>query len=191
MAMPDVETPKPARKAAVITKPGPLVEAAGRAWGRIQRLQVPPITMMLAPMPLRRDFLDHIADQLRSFGPVTVRRMFGGAGLYHGERMFGLVADDVLYFKVDDASRADYLAAGAKPFTYRRRLGRATLPTYYEVPASILDDADTLADWARAALAATEASRRAKAARAVSRAKAKPRRPPRKRAPKAQTRRRS
>jgi DNA transformation protein len=113
---------------------------------------------MLAPMAVSRELLDHIADQLREFGPLAFRRMFSGAGLFRGGRMFGLVARDVLYFKVGEADRGAYIAAGCKPFTYQR-LGRtATLTSYYEVPAEVFDDRDRLAQWARAACAAAAAN---------------------------------
>jgi len=109
-------------------------------------------------MPVSREFLDHVADQLAGFGPLAIRRMFGGAGLFRGALMFGLVADDVLYFKVGEASRPAYLAAGAKPFTYRRRNATASLPSYYEVPAGVLDDPDALSEWARGAWAAAQSA---------------------------------
>ncbi len=110
-------------------------------------------------MPVSREFLDHVADQLRGFGPMAVRRMFGGAGLFRGALMFGLVADDVLYFKVGATDRDRYAAAGARPFTYRRRGAAASLPSYYEVPASVLDEPDILAEWAQAAWAAAQAAK--------------------------------
>lgn len=105
-------------------------------------------------MAVSREFLDHIADQLRGFGPMAIRRMFSGAGLFSGGLMFGLVIGDVLYFKVGEANRAAYLDAGAKPFTYARRGATATLTSYYEVPAAVFDDPDMLVEWARAAYAA-------------------------------------
>ena len=109
-------------------------------------------------MPVSREFLDHIADQLAGFGPIAIRRMFGGAGLFRGGRMFGLVSGDSLHFKVGEANRAAYLATGAKPFTYRRLGADAHLTSYYEVPASVLDDPDLLAEWARHAWGAAQAA---------------------------------
>lgn len=117
------------------------------------------------------EFLDYIADQLAGFGPVAVRRMFSGAGLFRGGRMFGLVSGDALYFKVGEGNRAAFLAAGARPFTYMRRGSPAALTSYYEVPADVLDDPDALADWARAACAAAQS-----AAVPVPRKKGKPQR---------------
>jgi DNA transformation protein len=88
--------------------------------------------------------------------------MFSGAGLFRGALMFGLVADDVLYFKVGDANRGAYLDAGARPFTYRRRGAVASLTSYYEVPAAVLDDPDALVRWAQAARAAAQAAAKPK-----------------------------
>jgi DNA transformation protein len=36
-----------------------------------------------------------------SFGPVTLRRMFGGAGIFSQGLMFGLVFDKAIYLKAD------------------------------------------------------------------------------------------
>jgi DNA transformation protein and related proteins len=108
-------------------------------------------------MPASREFLDHVADQLRGFRPFSFRRMFSGAGIFRDGLMFGLVARDALYFKVGDANRAAYLAAGAKPFTYQRLGAPAVLVSYYEVPAAVFDDPDALAEWARAAYSAARA----------------------------------
>jgi len=105
-------------------------------------------------MPASHEFLDHVADQLRGFGPFAFRRMFSGAGLFRSGLMFGLVAHDALYFKVGDANRAAFLAAGAKPFTYQRRGAPAVLVSYYEVPAAVFDDPDALVEWARGAYSA-------------------------------------
>ena len=113
-------------------------------------------------MAASREFLDLVADQLRGFGPMAMRRMFSGAGLFRGGLMFGLVAGDVLYFKVGAANRGVYLEAGAKPFTYVRLGATATLTSYYEVPAGVLDDPDVLAEWARGAWAAAQAAAKPK-----------------------------
>lgn len=56
-------------------------------------------------MAVSNDYLEYIVDQLLAWGEVTVRKMFGGAGLYRDGKMFGLVADDVVYLKVDDSNR--------------------------------------------------------------------------------------
>ena len=76
--------------------------------------------------------------------------MFGGVGLYHADLFFALIMADVLYFKVDAATRPDYEARGMRPF--KPYPGRPTTMGYFEVPAEILDDREALADWARKAV---------------------------------------
>ena len=80
------------------------------------------------------------------------RPMFGGIGLYHDGLFFGIVAGDVLYLKVDDQTRSDYLAAGMPPFKpYEHRSGTMR---YYAVPAAVLESPLELAAWARRAIEA-------------------------------------
>ena len=66
-------------------------------------------------------FGEFLQDQLASLGHVTVRRMFGGAGVYCDGLMFGLVSDDTLYFRVDDGNRGAFEAEGLAPFSLRRQ----------------------------------------------------------------------
>ena len=70
-------------------------------------------------------FIEFLNDALSGFGTVSVRRMFGGAGVYVDGVMFGLVADDTLYLKADDATRRAFEVEGQGPFVYGSR-GRAT-----------------------------------------------------------------
>jgi len=106
------------------------------------------------------EFLDHLRDMLGGFGPFAVRRMFGGAGLFRDGVMFALVADDVLYLKADDVSRAAFTAAGSSPFTYDRKGRDAVVMSYWRAPEEDMDDADALAAWAARGW---EAARRAAA----------------------------
>ncbi|MFT5697665.1 MAG: DNA transformation protein [Desulforhopalus sp.] len=61
-------------------------------------------------MPVSNDFLVYILDQLSKWGEVTVKKMFGGAGLYRDGKMFGLVANNVVYLKVDDTNRGQFIS---------------------------------------------------------------------------------
>ena len=67
-------------------------------------------------MTVSSDYLAYILDQLRPFGHVVARRMFGGVGLYTDGFFFGII-DDTVYFKVDDSNRMDYEARGCRKFT--------------------------------------------------------------------------
>jgi len=103
---------------------------------------------------------DFIRDLFAPFGPVTVRRMFSGAGIFADGLMIGLIVRDVIYLKADDASAADFEREGCKPFTYTRgktsgRPSQHALP-YWRLPERLYDDPDELAVWARRAFAAAE-----------------------------------
>ena len=116
-------------------------------------------------MAVTADFLRYVLDQLAGLGQVTPRRMFGGVGLYHEERFFGLIAGDTLYLKVNDSNRGDYEARGMgrfRPYPDKPHLSM----TYYEIPADALEDAEECAAWARrsvaiAAVAAKPATKQA------------------------------
>ena len=102
-------------------------------------------------MAVSNNFLEYIKDQLREWGPISVRKMFGGAGLYRDGKMFGLVADDVVYLKVDDTNLGNYEAAGSGPL--RPFDDQKTMLSFYEVPADIFESPVELVEWADESLA--------------------------------------
>lgn len=99
------------------------------------------------------EFIDYLKELFESFGPVQVRKMFGGYGVYYDGIMFALVEDDTLYLKADDSSAADYESRGLARFEYIRA-GKTVKLSYYQAPEEILDNPDDAADWARRAYAA-------------------------------------
>ena len=80
---------------------------------------------------------EFIRDLFQPFGVVTVRRMFGGAGLF---------ADGV----------------SCEPFKYSTKHGKRALTSYWRLPDRLYDDADELAQWARHALEAAHEAAAAK-----------------------------
>jgi len=95
------------------------------------------------------EFQSFIADLVAPLGPVRIRRMFGGAGLFLDDVMFALIAGDQLYFKVDDTTRPDFEAQGKGPFTYARAGTQRALTSYYQAPEFLFDDPDEMRTWAR------------------------------------------
>src|SRR6185503_7562850 len=67
-------------------------------------------------MPVSKEYVEYVLDQLSCLGPIAHKRMFGGVGLYFDGLFFGLIDDDIVYFKVDDITRRRYEAARTKPF---------------------------------------------------------------------------
>src|SRR5574343_1959760 len=86
-------------------------------------------------------YAEFVLEILRAWLPVSAKRMFGGHGIYHAGVMFALIADGQLYLKVDDQSRADFVAAGLAPFEYEAK-GRRVSLSYYRAPDAMLDDTE-------------------------------------------------
>ena len=105
---------------------------------------------------MRGEFRTLVVEQLgRVLPQVRARSMFGGVGIYSGNLFFALIADDTLYFKVDDSNRADFLSRGMGPFRPYGEEGETM--QYYEVPHDLLEDAEALRPWAEHARAVAAA----------------------------------
>jgi len=97
-----------------------------------------------------------------AFGAISVRRMFGGAGLYAGGVMFGLVSDGQIYLRADAATVAAFEREGSTPFEYGTKAGKRAVMSYWRLPDRLYDDPDDLAQWAKRALAAAQRKSAAK-----------------------------
>lgn len=102
-------------------------------------------------MPIDAGTMQYVQEQLSLVESVTVKRMFGGAGIYARGYFFALLDDDTLYFKADDSNRADYLAAGSPPFAPWGEEGVKL--EYYEVPDLVLDNLSKLRNWMEKSIA--------------------------------------
>ncbi|MGH1366242.1 MAG: TfoX/Sxy family protein [Calditrichia bacterium] len=101
-------------------------------------------------MPKSNEFVDYLLDLLEPFGAVSAKSMFGGYGIYRDELMFGLVADDTLYLKVDKQSIPTFEAAGSEPFVYVKN-GKPMQMSYWTSPPETLENRDDMLQWAELA----------------------------------------
>ncbi len=113
---------------------------------------------------------EFVRDLFAQFRPVTMKRLFGGAGLYADGLIFGLVFDGAIFLKVDESSIPDFEREGSKPFVYSRakspgRVGRHSM-SYWRLPKRLYDDPDELVVWAERALAIAERKKLAPRGRA-------------------------
>ncbi|MDA1316638.1 MAG: TfoX/Sxy family protein [bacterium] len=98
-------------------------------------------------------------DLLHHIPGISSRAMFGGYGIYKDGLIFGLIADDELYFKVDELNKSGYEKAGSTPFIYQRGSHPKTAMPYWKVPADVMEDRELIVVWVDKSVAA---SRRAK-----------------------------
>jgi DNA transformation protein len=106
------------------------------------------------------ELIAHLLDLLQPLGEVRARRMFGGYGLYLGNRMFGLVAEGTLYLKVDADSERDYAEAGLPCFSYLRQGRPVKIHSFRQAPADALELGDELCRRAGRAVQAARRSRK-------------------------------
>lgn len=103
-------------------------------------------------MAVSNTYKEFIAELLAPVGPVAIKRMFGGAGVYAEGVAFAILDDDVMYFKVDDTTRPKFETAGMGPFTYTSKSGQHALTSYFRCPEQLFDEPDELNAWAREAI---------------------------------------
>jgi DNA transformation protein len=131
-------------------------------------------------MAVRPQYLAYLLEQLEGVAGLRSRRMFSGVGLYSADLFFGLIHDDTLFFKTDGSTSADYIARGMPRFMPFPTRPEAIL-AYHQVPADVIEDAETLLAWARKAVAVALTSQ---AAKSRPKSRAKGRRKPAKKASK-------
>ena len=116
-------------------------------------------------------------DLFFEFGPIKLRRFFGGEGIYAEDAMIGMIFDDIVYFKTDEETRKGFIAAKTKPFSFHKGK-ELVVTTWFALPDRLYDDPDELAQWAHAAHRVAAA---APTAKKKARKASKPARPARKR----------
>ena len=98
---------------------------------------------------------EEIEDLFAGLGPVSIRRMFGGKGVYHQGLIFALeMLDGLMLLKGDAQIAAALEAAGARRWTYERPGKTPVAMPYWSAPEEALDDPDAMTRWAKLAFAA-------------------------------------
>jgi DNA transformation protein len=100
---------------------------------------------------------DWLHDLFALFGPVRLKRMFSGYGVYSGEFCVALAVKPGLCLRVDETSRPQFEAIGAAPFRYTKKTGEVTVNAWWRLPDEIMDDPEDLARLARLSLATARA----------------------------------
>lgn len=99
--------------------------------------------------------------------------MFGGYGVYQRDRIFAIIVDERLYFKVDSITRGEFEAKGLSPFTYVAR-GKTVTMQYFETPPEVFEEPEAMRSWAHKALDAATRAKKTKTPKAFQRTR-KPR----------------
>ena len=103
---------------------------------------------------------EYLSELFSSFRTVSVRRMFGGAGIYADGLMFALLSSrGTIYLKVDETNEPDFVRESLPPFEHEMNGVKRAMMSYRTMPERLYDDPEELALWAARAL---DAARRKK-----------------------------
>ena len=92
-----------------------------------------------------------IEEMFSALGPVTIKRMFGGKGVYSRGRIVAVEIRDEMRLKADAVTAAAFEAAGATQWAYEGKGGKPVKMPYWSVPEEAFDDPDVMARWVRLA----------------------------------------
>ena len=97
-------------------------------------------------------FEDWVREHFAALGPLEIKRMFGGAGVYSHGLIFALLDDGLVWLKGDEGNIPALQGAGSRQFTYPGKDGVAMTLGYWSLPDSATDDPDEAVEWARGAI---------------------------------------
>jgi len=113
-------------------------------------------------MAVSAEYRDHLQEIFGPLGPVSVRRMFGGVGVFYGDVMFALATGDEVFLKVDDVNKPEFESAGMAVFSYLRGGEQRQLGSYMAMPEALFDEPEELLTWARGSVDAALRNAKAK-----------------------------
>ena len=112
-----------------------------------------------------------LRDLLEPFGPVTVRKMFGGLAAYADDLCIAWVIRGEVMVRGDAETALLFEAAGCQQFLYQSKGGKSVAMPYWRLPETAHDDADELRHWCNLALSAARRQARTKPAKTPKRPK--------------------
>lgn len=91
---------------------------------------------------------DQLVEKLSSLGDISSKKMFGGHGIFHQGKMFGIVDSKGRYYlKADESIQSEFIEKGADK--------HGKMP-YYSIPEDILSDHSKLLEWAKMSISANK-----------------------------------
>jgi DNA transformation protein and related proteins len=88
-----------------------------------------------------------IEEIFEGLGPISIRRMFGGKGIYHRGLIIAIDLRDEIMLKADETSGPIFEAAGARRWAYEGKKGKPVLMPYWSIPEEAFDDPDEMRIW--------------------------------------------
>ncbi|KPF44102.1 TfoX/Sxy family protein [Rhizobium sp. AAP43] len=102
-----------------------------------------------------------IEDMFFSLQPISIRRMFGGKGIYRDGIIFAIEFEGDILLKADSETAPLFAAAGSTQWGYEGKTGKTVMMPYWSLPEDALDDPEEMQRWARLAFEAGARSAKA------------------------------
>src|SRR3546814_2295882 len=87
-------------------------------------------------------------------GPVTMRKMMGGATLYLDGTIFAIRDEGEIWFKADAETDTIWDAEGCERFSMTFKDGRVDTMNYRRGPSDVYDEPEAMQRWAKLAVGA-------------------------------------
>lgn len=84
-------------------------------------------------------FLEKVLEKLEPLGHIKSRAMFGGYGIYYKEVIFAIIAENELYFRVDEKTRKEFEQYSSHPFVYEGKKKPIEMP-YMTLPDAVFNN---------------------------------------------------
>ncbi|WOS64370.1 TfoX/Sxy family protein [Sinorhizobium fredii] len=94
-----------------------------------------------------------IEEMFETLGPISIRRMFGGKGIYCDGVILAIEVGGEILLKGDSETAAELEEAGARQWAYDGK-GKPVKMPYWSIPDSAYDDPDEMARWVKLAYSA-------------------------------------
>jgi DNA transformation protein len=111
-------------------------------------------------MAAKDAFAEHCAELLAPLGPVRVKRMFGGHGVYVDDLFVAIVVGETLYLKADAETAPRYEQAGCTGFSYEAKGKKRVSMNYWSAPPEALESPALMRPWAALAMQAALRARK-------------------------------
>lgn len=101
-----------------------------------------------------------IEEMFEPLGPVSIRRMFGGKGIYYNGLILALEVYGEILLKADSVSAPLFEASGAEQWVYGSKKGKPAAMPYWSIPEEAVDDPDVMKTWLQLAYEAAVRSQK-------------------------------
>ena len=119
-----------------------------------------------------KEFVTWLEDIFAIVPDTTVKKMFGGVGMFRHGLMYALaMSDGRVALKADSDTTPAFQAENCDEWSYQRKDGKVTKMGYWYLPERLLEDPDELLEWS---LAAFDVAVRADQKKSPSQRKHKP-----------------